>query len=338
MKILEMGLLILGGLLALVWAYGVRHYVNRGTPPTQMTVNTAMLFAVTVVAVWLLRISPFHLLWAFPVGVVLGTMSLVFPVSLLGIPGRLYGQVCCWGLNWTEVEKRRRRIERFGELRRSGMTPEAALQTVKEEAMNGPSTVGLPSNRNAYAAPGAVVLGIADDIADAALLGLQQLEQAWLDPTGPLPNDERQQFSAQQQWTLAQILLSFYLHIADRIAFVECGREGRDAFMDPMTQRACDRLTRAFYRDVNDARRAEIASGIQGLQEIESVVYAKCERLEAKDGEPREGTLLKALEKKIAPVIGDDSGLWSILIVGGLVADSLVRLQLNQRISAARTP
>jgi ABC-type Co2+ transport system permease subunit len=97
-KIAGIALWVIATSMALAWAYGIRSYVKSGAGVTQMTVNTAMLFAVSVVVIPLTGISPFHLLWMFPVAWLLGTLSLLFPISLLSIPGLVFRAICCIGL------------------------------------------------------------------------------------------------------------------------------------------------------------------------------------------------------------------------------------------------
>jgi hypothetical protein len=97
-RALGITLWILAALFTLIWAYGVRSYVQRGQGPSQQTVNQTMLFSVSLVLIPMLRISPFHLLWLFFASFVIGALSLTFPFSLLSIPGRLFGSICCFGL------------------------------------------------------------------------------------------------------------------------------------------------------------------------------------------------------------------------------------------------
>jgi hypothetical protein len=83
-----------GLLLTVVWSYGIRMAGEVGLA----TVNTTMLWAVSTLAVLVLGHSALHLLWLFPVSLVLGTLSVVPPFSVISGPGRIYARACCIGL------------------------------------------------------------------------------------------------------------------------------------------------------------------------------------------------------------------------------------------------
>ena len=88
----------LGAAIAATWSWGIRRHVKTGAGVTRQTITTTMLFALAVLSVPVFDVSPFHLLWVFPVGWLVGTLSLAFPLSLLRIPANLYGRLCCLGL------------------------------------------------------------------------------------------------------------------------------------------------------------------------------------------------------------------------------------------------
>ncbi len=92
-----------------------------------------MLFAASILAVASLRLPSLHVLWMFPASWLLGTLSLAFPISLLSVPGRLYGMLCCVGLDQEEVERNSRKVARFQELLTEGMDPERTAEQVKAE-------------------------------------------------------------------------------------------------------------------------------------------------------------------------------------------------------------
>ena len=98
MEILGIGVWIIGALITISWAYGIRTYVQSGQGVSQQTVNQTMLFAVSLLVVAIFSFSSFHLLWMFPAGFILGALSLAFPFSVLSIPGRIFGTICCIGL------------------------------------------------------------------------------------------------------------------------------------------------------------------------------------------------------------------------------------------------
>jgi hypothetical protein len=57
-----------------------------------------MMFALSLIIVPIFGFSPFHLLWMFPISFILGMLSFAFPFSLLSVPGRTFGTICCIGL------------------------------------------------------------------------------------------------------------------------------------------------------------------------------------------------------------------------------------------------
>lgn len=132
------GWIVLGA--AAIWAlgaaYSVRHMVRRGTPPTRMTANMIMLWWLGVFGVLLLPLSPFHLLWWYPVSFVIGMLSLVFPFSLLNIPGQFIANLWCAGLDRSEIERNERLQEEGNRLYQAnlgaGMSPEEAKRKAVE--------------------------------------------------------------------------------------------------------------------------------------------------------------------------------------------------------------
>lgn len=102
---------IAGLVLAMSWAFGIRHHVRSGLGLTQQTVNQTMLFFVSLVVVVALQITPLHLLWLFPVSFVLGTFSVFFPFSLLSILGKPFGYLCCVGIDKAEASREKLELE-----------------------------------------------------------------------------------------------------------------------------------------------------------------------------------------------------------------------------------
>lgn len=72
----------------------------RVTGATEKTYEVnGFLMAVSLVLIPLLKISPFHLLWMFPLSFVMGFVSLLFPFNIiLWIPAGLYGSLWYIGL------------------------------------------------------------------------------------------------------------------------------------------------------------------------------------------------------------------------------------------------
>lgn len=97
---------IVGLVLAVSWAFGIRQRVSSGMGLTQQTVNQTMLFFASLIGVVALQITPLHLLWLFPVGWVLGMLSIAFPFSLLSILGKPFGHLCCVGIDKAEASRR----------------------------------------------------------------------------------------------------------------------------------------------------------------------------------------------------------------------------------------
>ena len=79
MEVLGWILWIIGLIIGLSWAYGVRTYVRTGQGVQQQTVNQTALILLAVVAVPLLGLSPLNLLWMLPAAFVVGMLSLAFP-------------------------------------------------------------------------------------------------------------------------------------------------------------------------------------------------------------------------------------------------------------------
>jgi hypothetical protein len=84
-----------------------------------------------------LWVSPFHLLWLFPASFVAGFFSIAFPFSLLSIPGRFFGRLCCIGLDPGEIARNTNRQQRFEALVMKGVPVEEAQRLVLEEESPG---------------------------------------------------------------------------------------------------------------------------------------------------------------------------------------------------------
>lgn len=99
MSIIEIIILIAASIFTFVWILGIRRFIVSGQGITRQTINTAMLFIVSIALVFILRFSSFNLLWMFPLSWVLGTFSLAFPFSLLWIFGRYFALIFVIGLS-----------------------------------------------------------------------------------------------------------------------------------------------------------------------------------------------------------------------------------------------
>lgn len=125
MQVVGALLWIIGAVLTISWAYGVRRYVRSGQGISQQTVNQTMLFALSLLVVPVFGLSPFHLLWMFPVAFILGALSLAFPFSTLSVPGRMFGAICCVGLKRAQSAEALNLFDKDGNYKpRDQMTPE----------------------------------------------------------------------------------------------------------------------------------------------------------------------------------------------------------------------
>jgi hypothetical protein len=125
MQLVSVLLWIVGAVITMFWAYGIRSYVRSGQGVSQQTVNQTMMFALSLIIVPMFDFSPFHLLWMFPVSFVLGMLSLVFPFSLLSVPGRAFGTICCIGVTQGQATGSINLFDKDGNYKpRDQMTPE----------------------------------------------------------------------------------------------------------------------------------------------------------------------------------------------------------------------
>lgn len=90
MNILEIIIVIVACVFTVSWIFGIRKYVASGQGITKQTVNTTMLFVLSIAVVLFLKWSPLLLFVLFPVSWLLGVMSLAFPFSILWILGRYF--------------------------------------------------------------------------------------------------------------------------------------------------------------------------------------------------------------------------------------------------------
>ena len=123
-----------GILLAIVWMLGLRTYTRDGRGIQMTTVNITMLFIISLVLISVLHISPLNLLWMYPVSIALGMLSLVFPFSLLSLPGHVIYFIACIGLSKNEIDRNKERIRRGVELvQRDGLTVADAKKQLEKE-------------------------------------------------------------------------------------------------------------------------------------------------------------------------------------------------------------
>ncbi len=111
LNIFELVIIIIAIIFIVTWIFGVRTHIKRGRGIQQQTLNTILLFIVSLLLTIFLKISPLHLLWMFPTSWILGVLSIAFPLSLLSIPGKLIRFVSCIGLDMNEMQRRRELVE-----------------------------------------------------------------------------------------------------------------------------------------------------------------------------------------------------------------------------------
>lgn len=98
MNIVEILILLMAIIITLSWIYGIRTFVSSGKGITRQTVNTVMLFAFSIILIFLYKASFFHLFWMFPLSWLIGILSLAFPISLLWIPGSVFARIITIGI------------------------------------------------------------------------------------------------------------------------------------------------------------------------------------------------------------------------------------------------
>ena len=106
MEILGFGVYIICFLLTLLWVVGIRANTASGQGVAMGTVNTTLLFIVSLILIPAFSLSPFHLIWLFSTSVVLGIFSLTPPFSILSVPGRLLWILVCLGLNTSSMTQK----------------------------------------------------------------------------------------------------------------------------------------------------------------------------------------------------------------------------------------
>jgi len=94
-------------LFAIVWGINMRYRAKVGQREKIFEVF-GLLMVISLVLIPALSLSPFHLLWMFPVSFLLGMLSILFPLNLLLWPlASLYGSIWYIGLKSKikEIEK-----------------------------------------------------------------------------------------------------------------------------------------------------------------------------------------------------------------------------------------
>ena len=133
MKIVEIILWIVVIWFALSFSWGIRKSTWSGFGVTIQSTNMAMLFVAQAIAVAVFGLSPLHFLWMIPVAFILGSMSIAFPFSLISSLGRLYGNLCCIGLDLEVVTQNKARLDYARELISSGYPQNEATRMALEK-------------------------------------------------------------------------------------------------------------------------------------------------------------------------------------------------------------
>jgi hypothetical protein len=138
--LLEKGTYLVAVIVTASWLYGIRTSAEAGRDENRAMCGIVVLFILSLAAVPLLKVSPFHLLWLFAAALLVGLAAsktaarAPLLLSLLWVPGRLVYKAACLGIDWKEAERRRRILHRANELRESrGLTPQEAVKKAVEE-------------------------------------------------------------------------------------------------------------------------------------------------------------------------------------------------------------
>ena len=105
MRIIANILWLMGVLYALVWGINIRRKAKIERRTEKIFEVHALLLAVSVVLIPVLSLSPFHLLWMFPVSFLLGLMSIFFPFNLLWPLASLYASLWYIGIKHREIDR-----------------------------------------------------------------------------------------------------------------------------------------------------------------------------------------------------------------------------------------
>ena len=140
LDLLEKGTYLVAVIVTASWLYGIRTSAESGRGPNKAMCGIVVLFILSLAAVALLKVSPFHLLWLFAAALLVGLAAsraaarAPLLLSLLWVPGRLVYKAACLGIDWKEAKRRRRILHRANKLRESrGLTPQEAIKKAVEE-------------------------------------------------------------------------------------------------------------------------------------------------------------------------------------------------------------
>ncbi len=110
MEIVEYIVYGIGVFVTVGWLIAIRSNVAKGDGvPTAIAVM-CLFFSSSLILVALLPVTPFHLLWLFPVAIFLGVLAInrySFMGSILFNAGRLFGGLVLIGMDRDRISKRR---------------------------------------------------------------------------------------------------------------------------------------------------------------------------------------------------------------------------------------
>jgi len=119
MNAIEIIILILATIISFVWFYGMRDSISKGKGVTNANANITFLCFLSIILIVILSISPYHLLWIFPLIFIVGMTLMVvpiFPFSLFNYGGKIMIRLAFLGLNIDEIKTNERRLKLLSEI------------------------------------------------------------------------------------------------------------------------------------------------------------------------------------------------------------------------------
>ena len=119
MGAIEIIILILAIIISFIWFYGMRDSISKGKGVTNANANITFLLFLSISLIVILSISPYHLLWVFPLIFIVGMTLMVipiFPFSLFNFGGKIMIRLAFVGLNLEEIKTNERRIKLLSEI------------------------------------------------------------------------------------------------------------------------------------------------------------------------------------------------------------------------------
>lgn len=111
------------------WILGIRRSSVTVEGATKGVINTVGLWLIALGVVVVGEISPFHLLWVYPLCMLI---PMLFPSSLLPIVGTSVAALALVGLNREMIVARREQYEKVQDLMLDGMSAEQSKQHLME--------------------------------------------------------------------------------------------------------------------------------------------------------------------------------------------------------------